>query len=95
MKKLRILRLTNTCNACPAQWEGWLNDGRAIYIRYRWGYLSVRVSEEATKDIADAVSGNEIYGRRIGHGLDGFMDYDILKEKTGDVLIFPDIRSDG
>jgi hypothetical protein len=34
-----IKALYMTCPACPSSWEGTLLDGRAIYIRYRWGFL--------------------------------------------------------
>ncbi len=30
-----------TCHSHPAQWEGRTDDGRPIYVRYRWSYLSV------------------------------------------------------
>lgn len=36
---LVITSLQQTCSACPAQWQGELADGRAIYIRYRYGRL--------------------------------------------------------
>lgn len=35
---------------CPSQWEGKLSDGRAIYIRFRWGTL--RASAGDTLDDA-------------------------------------------
>lgn len=42
---LHIASLKRTCIACPSQWEGVLEDGRPIYIRFRWGELSVRLGE--------------------------------------------------
>lgn len=41
MEIIIIEHLTQTCGACPSQWEGELEDGRMLYIRYRWGYLSI------------------------------------------------------
>ena len=38
-----IAELTQTCDRSPSQWEGRLDDGRTIYIRYRHGQLSVHV----------------------------------------------------
>lgn len=38
-----IVELEQTCGACPAQWEGRLEDGRHIYIRSRHGVLTVGV----------------------------------------------------
>jgi hypothetical protein len=29
--------------ACPSMWEGELSDGRHVYVRYRWGAISIEV----------------------------------------------------
>lgn len=85
MSKIKISEIVQTCEACPSQWEGTLEDGRAIYIRYRWGGLSVRLSETPTDEIMDAVKGEEIFGEDIGEPLDGTIEltrvYEILQEK--------------
>jgi len=82
-----ITELNQTCGACPSQWEGKLNDGRMFYIRYRWGYLSVRISENATNDVGDAVGGQEILGEQVDKsGWDGVMNEDDMLEKIKSVL---------
>jgi hypothetical protein len=45
-----------------------------VYVRFRHGYLSVRVSEVPTDDVYDAVKGKEIFGGEISDGLDGCME---------------------
>lgn len=40
---LTIGDLRRTTSAAPTQWQGALTDGRPIYIRYKWGELSVRI----------------------------------------------------
>ena len=40
-----IVMLEQTCGACPSQWEGQLADGRALYVRYRHGYLRACVAD--------------------------------------------------
>jgi hypothetical protein len=40
---LKIVALIQTCASHPAQWDGVTDDGRAVYVRYRWGHLWVRV----------------------------------------------------
>jgi len=40
---LRVVRLSQTSPACPVQWEGRTSDDRPVYVRYRFGYLSVRL----------------------------------------------------
>ena len=79
---ITVTKLTQTCEACPSQWEGYTDDDRAVYIRYRWGYLSVSVSEPGDLDVMHAVSGTEVFGRDIGGGLSGSMDFDGLKAAT-------------
>ena len=71
MSGAQIKELKQTCFACPSQWEIKLVDGRMVYVRYRWGYLSIRISPNVTDDIFDAVRGKEILGVQLGSGLDG------------------------
>lgn len=33
----KVVALKKTSIACPSQWEGTLEDGRAVYARYRHG----------------------------------------------------------
>lgn len=37
----RIVRIVQTCEMFPSQWEGYLADGRAVYVRFRFGRLTV------------------------------------------------------
>jgi hypothetical protein len=86
----RLKTITQTCFACPSQWEGETEDGRPIYIRYRWGCLSVRIGAKGS-GILDAVEGTEIFGKQIDKtGWDGAMLYSELQEHTKEVLQFPD-----
>ena len=63
---IQVKTLTQTCNACPSQWEGELTNGEELYIRYRWGYLSIRVNNK------------EIWGKTLGDDLNGYIDeYDM------------------
>jgi len=76
---IKITELRKTCNACPAQWEGKLDDGRAVYIRYRWGVLTI----DAGDTIDEAIAGQHnilIVNSRDGMG--GFMTLADLKEFT-------------
>lgn len=78
---LIVKKVYRTCTACPAQWEGILEDGQAIYVRYRWGFLSVRVP---------GVEGQEVFGETLGDFLHGFMTYETLKEKTAGLIQWPE-----
>ena len=83
---MKVKKIVETCGACPSQWEGSLDDGRAIYIRYRHGYLSIRVSEEPTKDIYMAVEGKEVFGTDYGGAWDGCLDLQTVTELSGELF---------
>lgn len=70
--ELYLKELTQTCESCPSQWEGKSTDDRPVYIRYRYGYLSVRAGPPGG-DIDSAVIGKEVLGMRVGSGLDGML----------------------
>ncbi len=57
---LTAASLAQTCNACPAQWEGELTDGRALYVRYRYGRLQVEAGDECVLSVA---VGDRFHGR--------------------------------
>ena len=50
-QKINPFRLEKTCTACPAQWEGFTDTGREVYIRYRGDRFSVHVACEQFPDI--------------------------------------------
>ena len=73
-----IKELRQTCSASPSQWEGADNEGNSIYVRYRWGHLSIEKN------------GEEILGKQLGHHLDGRLAYDELKHATEGSVIWPE-----
>ncbi|MFH1527253.1 MAG: hypothetical protein ABIG69_11490 [Bacteroidota bacterium] len=84
--RLQADTLKQTCGACPAQWEGKIKDGRMFYIRYRWGYLALEISDKATDDVMGAVGGAELFGEQIGDEFDGFLDELKMKNLTSKVM---------
>lgn len=70
---MEIKEMICTCGACPTQYEIKLTDGRMVYVRYRWGYLSIRISENQTDNIYDAVEGKEIFADQLGGEYDGVL----------------------
>ena len=78
-----------TCKWVPSQWEGVTTDDRPIYVRYRHGYLSVRVGRVG-RPIEDAIrSDQEVVGFAIGDELDGFITYQGLRRHTKGVITWP------
>lgn len=88
LEALVIQRIEMTCGACPTQWEIKLECGKMAYIRYRWGYLSLRISTVETDNIMFAVGGREIYGKQLGGEFDGTISYEQMKDELGHLLDF-------
>lgn len=80
----KVVSLTKTCGGCPAQWEGLTEDGRAVYVRYRWGILSVGVAV----DVRTAVRESRDVWSNIDRIFDGEMDTPEMIKRTAGVLCF-------
>jgi hypothetical protein len=86
---IRVKTIEQTCRWVPSQWEGYTKDGRPIYVRYRWGRLSIRLGRIGGT-IEDAVaSKKELIGCPIGSSLDGVMTYQELKRHTRGMIRWP------
>ena len=92
---IKIKKITNICYACPSQWEGYTFDDEPIYIRYRWGFLSVRIGIKG-EGIMSAVGGKEIFYNTFGDQYDGFMDYETLKSNLSlsKIIELPNIEGE-
>ncbi len=69
-----------TSYGSPAQWEGRTDGDRLAYVRYRWGYLSVRVGPPGG-DVWSAVSGVEVYGKQLGQEFDGYIEWHEVRDR--------------
>lgn len=92
MMKIQIKTIEQTCESCPSQWEGWTDDNRQIYIRYRFGYLRVSIGPVGDDDEFAAVSGEEVFGLSFGGEYDGHMTETKLRELTAEFLFWPKTR---
>ena len=70
-----------TCSACPAQWQGRTEGDRPVYVRYRWGYLSVRVGPPGGK-MRSAVGGLQVYGEQVGDEYDGAIAWREVRDRV-------------
>jgi hypothetical protein len=84
-KIIRVVSIEQTCSACPTQWEGLTSDGRVVYVRYRWGWLSIGVGGT----LEEAVGERRYYGARLGGQWDGELEFDQLVEATQGVFEWP------
>lgn len=77
--KVILDRLVQTCDACPSQWDGVTEDDRAVYVRYRWGALTVEVGAVGDRSEYAAVNGECIHAVTLGDELDGVLSEEDLK----------------
>jgi len=55
MAGLVLKELKMTCDVCPSQWEGKTEDGKTVYILYRWGCLSAGVGATLDEAVDNAM----------------------------------------
>ena len=77
---MKVRDLSDYGTACPAQWEGRTDDDRPVYVRYRWGYLSVRVGPPGG-DTSSAVTGVEVHGEQVGGEFDGAIEWRQVRDR--------------
>lgn len=78
-----VASISQTCKA-PSQWEGLLDDGRHIYVRYRWGVLTVGVGDTFREAATTVVHEDE-----LGDPLDGCLLEVVMKRELDGVVSFP------
>lgn len=78
------MEIRKTCHSFPTQWDGYLDDGRYVYFRYRNGFLSIDAadSEEACNF---GTGGTTVYSADLGL-LRGSMDGHISDAEVRDFL---------
>jgi hypothetical protein len=85
---LKVVELAQTSDASPSQWEGKADDGRFVYVRFRWGHLRIGVG--ATLDEAITEDRKTIFEQQLSDGLDGELSYEQLRAATKGVVEWPE-----
>jgi hypothetical protein len=68
---MKLKTIICTCSCCPAQWEAYTEENEAVYIRYRFGHLTIQIGEPGGT-ISDAINrGTLLYSEQIGLEFDG------------------------
>lgn len=74
-----VTDLEKQCVACPSSWFAETKEGVKIYIRYRWGKLSIKEYENK----------NQLYKEQIGDDYDGDISVSEMKKAVpSDILTF-------
>lgn len=82
----RVVEVTKTTTACPAQWEGKLEDGCFLYIRFRHGRLYVGCGRTMEVAVWPEGDGSILLLKSVGDMYDGYMEFEELQEHTKHVL---------
>jgi len=56
MSAVVISTLTKTCPSHPAQWEATTNDGRFVYLRFRFGHFSAGIGRTMEQAVMQSMS---------------------------------------
>jgi len=83
-QKFKVKSCEKTCSACPSQWDIFTTDDQYIYVRYRWGVLSLTLNFDDPND-------EIIYCETIGGGFDGCMSTEELKQHTKEILDWSEV----
>lgn len=94
---MTVAELNRTSIACPSQWEGALEDGRAVYIRYRRGRFAAYVGTDIDDAVDRSLYGHAVLEARCGEqihreegcDLDGYMEDEEMMELLTGVMQFP------
>ena len=89
-EKITVTLAQMECGMCPTIISGKTIEGWTIYARYRWGLLSVRIDPRDPAPFCGA-AGVWIMAKQIDpEGLDGWMEYDEIKQHTSEMVTWPD-----
>lgn len=71
---IKVKDLIRYSSFCPTQWDGETTNGEELYIRYRWGVLTIDLN------------GKEVFSVKAGEEFDGVMSDEEMKEFTKPVI---------
>ena len=90
-RSLIVTQILCTGIACPWTLEGWTADGQRIYVRFRWGILSISLGspEDQSEFAGSFLNSTSNFQIRYGSDVSGSMDYWTLKDLTKGVIEWP------
>ena len=92
MEKEKIIRIEQTCSACPSQWSMWTESGKYVYVRFRWGNLSCTLFPNEEYNLFSEEA-EVVYSKKIGNDdYNGWMDESEMIEHLSSVLDFSMVK---
>ena len=75
---IRVISLTVEIAACPLEISGKTENGQEVFVRYRWGHLTIH--------IADGTEDGWTLAQQVGGENDGWISLDEIREITAGVV---------
>lgn len=76
---MEVTDIIETCGGCPSSWTArTIKDNRPVYIRFRWGCLSITVGDPEDSDVDD--NSNIVYDEQISDGMDGIISWNKVEK---------------
>lgn len=84
-----VASVAETFFACPNTYSGITAEGETIFVRYRWGHLSIRLQPRGLIDDSEGSNGESIFELDYGGPFDGMLNYSELRELTEKIIQWP------
>lgn len=80
---LELVRVVQTCWACPSQWDAWDADGQTYYMRYRSGVGTVEAVPTPTTTAESLNDARLVAKFEHGDRMAGFLELDEFCQLAG------------
>jgi hypothetical protein len=84
-----VSTVTETFCACPNTYSGKTTNGDTIFVRYRWGHLSIRLQAGGIVDDSEGSNGESVFELDYGGKFDGILGYEELRNLTEEIIQWP------
>jgi hypothetical protein len=83
---IKIVKVDQTCGACPSQWDMWDAEDNYYYVRYRWSNLTISIAAftDEEQEIFSHVTDNT--------GMSGVMSFEELISLTNYFLDYSEVK---
>jgi hypothetical protein len=88
--KIIVVTATMEFPMCPTLVTGTTNEGATVYVRYRWGRLTVRLDPRDPAPHGGAAGVWIMFKELDPGGLAGCLTYDEIRELTAEIIEWPE-----
>jgi hypothetical protein len=89
-EKITVTTAHFECRMCPTIIVGTSTEGETVYVRYRWGRLTVRIDPRDPAPNGGAAGVWIMFKELDVEGLAGCISYDEIRELTSEMIDWPE-----